>query len=360
MTRNTPTQLQPLLLPSSEYHYPEGFDELMRRPPLSTVTEVRSAEFPSTNNAYVSIPGEKGTRLADSQAPYKSVDKNGGVYTMSGIRLEKHRRFLDFLFSNAKPFDLAGIATGYMFRRRAAAKAVEGDASKGAAIDKLVMELQRIQLTYTPQNCENEVDEAQPLCVGYKSKFTPGRPSKSWGLGASLFDVDSAIATKGFDPSTFEDYSFIAISMLYLGRFELDTTMRYHEALPTIFKMKPETAGLARFAVSNNFLPHTPLNEIIRRIGAATSDSGCDRVAKMLREPREAKLLAELGIEICLKLKKVTAPGTTNTKSRLTSCVIYDKSNSPTLSIFADGIFGKWNGAPSLSQPSAGDQGLLG
>jgi hypothetical protein len=331
------------LLPASEYGYPED-RPLMRRMPLATVTEVRSAEFPATNNPWVPVAGEERSVPAASQAPYVHIEADGGVFMMAGIRIEKHRRFLDFLFSTSQPLRVAGgVGQGFMFRRREAAKVVEGDASKGLLIDKLVLELQGIKVRYIPpgHTTTDGVGHVQPLCIDYDSKFVPGN-------AFGLMNVDASLRSKGFDPSTFEGYSFIAISRTYLDRFLLVMTMRYHASLPTIFKMEPETAGLARYAISNEFLNGAPLNEILDKIGAASSGGARDRVVRTLKSPRERKLLLELGIRIELK-------GRMNR-------VYYSKEENKTRSINSFGV--GWNKHEAIAdgrwKEGTGKQGRLG
>lgn len=281
----------PQLAPASEYGYPTSMP-LMERFPLATSVGVRTAEFPATNSPLAPLAGG-GTKLAASQGVYECHDDDGGVYRMVGVRREKHRRFLEFLFLYSEPLPIGEDgACGFMFKRKAAAKAITGDADKYLRIDELVEELSAIKLYYTAPGhvAKDGIGEFQYLGAGYRAKYAHGEKT--------YIHIDDALRDAGFDPQTFNGYSFIKISAMFMGRFLKGWTMRYHQALPTIFKMSPEAAGLARYALSWKFLNWVSLNDILDKIGVAASGGARDDVVRDIKSPVQRDLLLSVGIRV--------------------------------------------------------------
>jgi hypothetical protein len=306
-----------------EQFFDFGDIPVVGRYPLAVISQVRSAAFPATNSAYYRQTSENGSNLSASQSPYVSVDQDGGTFVMEGIRIERHRRFLDFIFSTGKALIFPGVGVGFMFNRRDAARLVMNDSTRGPLINKLATQLTKIILIYTTKDTKNEEGRISPLCFRWDPKYQAG-------IDNGIFGLDNAIERLGYNPEDFDGYSFIGISSLFTERFNLELTMRYHKSLDVLYKMKPETSGLARYVISFNYIPDqdSGLNDILEKIGAASGPSGArDRIVKSLKSEVESKLLSQLGISIEYK----------DGKNR----VIFKKSNNTTASI---NVFGHGRG----------------
>jgi hypothetical protein len=305
---------RPALRSVTEYGYAEN-SPLMKRMPLSTVPEARSSVFPATNN--VVVPGQKGVP-ASGQAPYELVYADGGILRVHGPRRERHRRFLDFILAYAQPVVLAERKLGFFICRKEAARAVFGKASSYLLIDALGIEMQQIRIQYVLSGFNDGVGDVQPLCASYKSSYRHGVDTKEDGL-------DAALTKKGFDAKSFEGLAFIALGEMYCERFLAEMTMRYHPALDTIFAMDIVSASIARFALSNEYLRARPLSEVLDLIGAPSGGTR-DRTIAELKNGREAKYLARLGITIRIHAGK--------------NCVYYDKDKAPQLTVHSLGMYG--------------------
>jgi hypothetical protein len=307
-------QQQLALRSVSDYGYAET-SALMSRLPLSTAPEARSSCFPASNN--VAIPGRRGVPTA-AQAPYEFTTDDGGIMRMWGKRRERHRRFLDYILSYSRPVPLAGGNQGFFIDRKAAARAVFGNARMYLDIDALAIEMQHIQVQYVRPGFNDGVGEVDPLCVGYRSSYKFGADGKPNGL-------DDALTRSGYDARTFDGMAFVPLSGVYLKRFITEITLRYHPALEVIFSLGPVAASLARFALSNDYLRGKPLNDVLDLLGAA-SGSARDRSIAELKSGPQAKLLAELGISVRLYNGK--------------NCVFYEAATKNVIALKARGLQG--------------------
>lgn len=296
---------------------------VVARYPLALASEVRSSAFPATNSAYARGSSGFGSNLSASQTPYVCISPDGSTFVMEGVRIERHRRFLDFIFSTGKALVFPGVGVGFMFHKRDAARLVMGDSTRGLRINNLAKELTEINLICASPGKTIEEGKVSPLCFKWDPKYEAGVDLGAMGL-------DNALERLGYRPSDFNGYSFIGISSQFMERFNFELTMRYHKSLDVLYEMEPETAGLARYVISFNYMPmeNSGLIDILEKIGASARPGGArGRVIETLKSDKERKLLAELGITIEF----------IEGKNR----VLYKKSNNSTASI---NVFGHGNG----------------
>lgn len=264
-------------------------DLMTQKMPLTTVREVRSSFFPASNHAYA--PGTHVEHSApEAMKPVNVVFGDGSYVTVSGKRVERHRRVLDFIFSQAPAIHVGGFEHVFFIDLREAARVIYGDAAYYVRLADLIRSMSDIKLTYYSADGTLDPDlpkREQPLQTNFEVDYQPGEN----------MILDDLVKHSPYMLEDMVGKAQVRISGVYIKHLASNLKLSYHPALPHIFKMGPVAAQLTRFALSNKYLRSKPLRDLLELIGAPTG-AAQDRAIKELRTGADARLLAELGILI--------------------------------------------------------------
>jgi hypothetical protein len=269
--------------------YAYASEMMTKKVPLSSTREVRSCLFPASNHAYA--PGVHApTSAKDAAAPIKVTFDDGSFVMVTGKRVERHRRVLDYILAYAPAIPVGNDEHVFFLDLKAASEKVFGDASYYTRLADTILSMRAITLDYYDSigDSDDDIpDQANTLVTDFMREFRPGVD----------IIVDTMVRHCGYSLESLEGLCMVRISRVYMRHLANGLTLSYHAALEQIFKMEPVAAQLARMALSQKFLRARPLRELLEVIGAPTG-SAQDRAIRGLRSGKDAALLAELGITI--------------------------------------------------------------
>lgn len=269
--------------------YAYATDMMTKKVPLSSAREVRSCLFPASNHAYA--PGLHAEASAAVAAqPVKVQFYDGSYVLVTGKRVERHRRILDYILAYAPAIPVGNDEHVFFLDLRQGAEKVFGDVSYYTRMAEGILSMRAIMLDYHDAEGDREdniPNQANTLVTDFVREFKPGID----------IVVDTMVTHCGFSLSDLEGMCMVRLSRVYMRHLSNGLSLSYHAALNHIFRMGPVAAQLARMVLSNKYVKSRSLRELLELIGAPTG-AAQDRAIKELRSGADAELLAELGIQI--------------------------------------------------------------
>jgi hypothetical protein len=271
--------------------YTYATDLMTKKVPLSTAREVRSCLFPASNHAYApGMHASSSTAAAAPGAPVKVLFEDGSYVMVTGKRVERHRRSIDYILAYAPAIPVGNDEHVFFLDLKKGAEKVFGDPSYYTRFAETILSMRAITLDYHDADGDRKddiPDQANTLVTDFVREFKPGVDVV----------VDTMVRHCGYSLADVDGKCMVRLSRVYMRHLANGLTLSYHAALEHIFRMGPVAAQLARMVLSQKYLRARSLRDLLELIGAPTG-AAQDRAIRELRTGDDAKLLAELGIAI--------------------------------------------------------------